>query len=60
MDPGCYWIFSCTLTLFVLPFLRSIWNITKDIGLVRFAEKSWLKILFADLLWEKNTVRSLK
>jgi len=29
-------------------------------GPVRFAEKLWLKVLFADLLGEKNTVRSLK
>ena len=47
---------------------RSIWYLTpcllgqkfKPTGPVRFAEKPWLKILFADLLWEKNTVRSLK
>ena len=28
--------------------------------LIRFVEKPWLKILFVDLLWKKNTVRSLK
>jgi hypothetical protein len=27
---------------------------------VRFAEKLWLKVLFADLLWEKNTVPAEK
>jgi hypothetical protein len=27
---------------------------------VRFAEKPWLKILFADLLWEKNTIPTEK
>jgi hypothetical protein len=27
---------------------------------VRLAEKSWLKVLFADLLREKNIVRWLK
>jgi hypothetical protein len=27
---------------------------------VRFAEKPWLKVLFADLLWEKNTVSAEK
>jgi hypothetical protein len=27
---------------------------------IRLAEKLWLKELFADLLWEKNTVRWLK
>ena len=32
----------------------------KKIGYVRFAKKPWLKVLFADLLWEKNIVRSLK
>jgi hypothetical protein len=30
------------------------------LGPVRFAEKTSLKVLFADLLREKNTVRSLK
>jgi len=29
-------------------------------GLVRFAKKLWMKVLFADLLWEKNNVSSLK
>ena len=29
-------------------------------GPVRFAEKPWLKVPFADLLREKNTIRSLK
>jgi hypothetical protein len=28
----------------------------KKLELVRFAEKSWLKLLFANLLWEKNTI----
>jgi hypothetical protein len=27
---------------------------------VRFAEKLWLKILFVDLLWEKNIVSAKK
>jgi hypothetical protein len=26
---------------------------------VRLADKSWLKVLFADLLWEKNIVEWL-
>jgi hypothetical protein len=25
-------------------------------GPVRLAKKSWLKVLFTDLLWEKNTI----
>jgi hypothetical protein len=29
-------------------------------GSVRLTDKTWLKVLFADLLWEKNNVRSLK
>ena len=29
-------------------------------GPIRFAEKPWLKVLFADLLWEKNIICSLK
>jgi hypothetical protein len=29
-------------------------------GPVRLAEKPWLKVLFGDLLWEKNTVHWLK
>jgi hypothetical protein len=28
--------------------------------LVRFAEKSWLKVLFANLLWEKNIISTKK
>ena len=27
---------------------------------VRLADKSWLKVLLADLLWKKNTIRWLK
>jgi hypothetical protein len=33
---------------------------TQDWEPVHFAEKSWLKVLFADLLWEKNTVQAKK
>jgi hypothetical protein len=32
----------------------------KKLELVRFAEKSWLKVLFTNLLWEKNTVSAKK
>ena len=31
-------------------------GISKNIGPVRFAEKPGWKVLFADLLWEKNIV----
>jgi hypothetical protein len=34
--------------------------IPNDLCHVHLAEKSWLKILFADLLLEKNIVRWLK
>ena len=29
-------------------------------GPVRFAEKAWLKVLFVDLLWEKNIISFMK
>ena len=43
----------------IRPLLRAN-AITTGIGSTRFGEKLWLKVLFADLLGEKNTVRSLK
>ena len=33
---------------------------TADAYLVRLTDKPWLKVLLADLLWEKNTVILLK
>ena len=35
-------------------------DLTTQHGPVCFAEKPWLKVLIADLLWEKNTVCLLK
>jgi hypothetical protein len=38
----------------------AIWLIKQRLEPVSFAKKPWLKILFANLLWEKNTVPTEK
>ena len=50
-----YLLIMYTMKLYIMINNWHLFN-----GPVRFAEKPWLKVLFAEFLWEKNTVHLLK